>query len=70
MYVYIHSEKEERFTDVHGKEQHVANMWTVGFYDPEGKWVPETDHSSFKTAAERCSYLNGGKDPHQEMVQR
>ncbi len=36
-------------------------LWTVGFYKPDGKWEPESDHSTPEAAAERCHYLNGGK---------
>jgi hypothetical protein len=36
-------------------------LWTVGFYDPNGKWVPESDHDSPEDAAKRVHYLNGGK---------
>jgi len=48
MYVYIHSE-------------HSANhdLYTVGFYDPNGKWQPESDHSTKEEAAARVAYLNG-----------
>jgi len=45
MYVYIQSE---------------TNLFTVGFYDPEGEWHPESDHSSKQRAAERVHWLNGG----------
>jgi len=45
MYVYIESER---------------GLWTVGFYDPEGKWQPESDHNSKDEAAARVAYLNGG----------
>jgi hypothetical protein len=45
MYVYIESEK---------------GLWTVGFYDPTGKWHPESDHPNPKAAARRVAYLNGG----------
>ena len=44
MYVYIKSE-----TDV----------WTVGFYRPNGEWVPESDHISQDNAAQRVHWLNG-----------
>ncbi|WP_167553110.1 hypothetical protein [Evansella clarkii] len=37
-------------------------LYTVGFYDPEGQWNPESDHGSREKAAERVHYLNGGKD--------
>jgi hypothetical protein len=46
-------------------------LWTVGFYDPDGKWHPETDHTSTQAAAERVRELNGGdsaRDPHQEEL--
>jgi len=45
-YVYIKCRGEE--------------LWTVGFYDPEGKWIPESDHPTAKFAAARVHYLNGG----------
>jgi hypothetical protein len=35
-------------------------LWTVGFYDPSGKWVPESDHDKREDAAARVHYLNGG----------
>ena len=44
MYVYIRSEQ---------------CLWTVGFYDPNGKWISESDHDSPESAAERVHYLNG-----------
>ena len=36
-------------------------LWTVGFYRPDGKWEPESDHESADAAAERVHYLNGGE---------
>lgn len=47
MYVYIRSE---------------PGLWTVGFYAPDGEWMPESDHDSAESAAKRTNYLNGGKD--------
>ncbi len=44
MYVYIESE---------------PGLWTVGFYDPKGKWYAESDHKAALKAAIRCHYLNG-----------
>jgi len=38
------------------------NLWTVGFYSPDEKWHPESDHDSQKSAAARVHWLNGGKD--------
>lgn len=46
MYVYWQSE---------------PNLWTVGYYSPDGMRHPESDHSSQEQAAERVHYLNGGK---------
>ncbi len=45
-YVYIESEK---------------GLWTVGFYSPDGKWNPESDHDDKGKAAEQVHYLNGGE---------
>ena len=36
-------------------------LWTVGFFTPDGEWIPESDHDSKEEAAERVHYLNGGK---------
>ncbi len=44
MYVYLNSE---------------PGLYTVGFYDPTGKWIPESDHSAAKDAAKRVAWLNG-----------
>jgi hypothetical protein len=46
MYVYIQSE---------------PGLWTVGFYSPNGEWVPESDHNDKDAAAYRVAYLNGSK---------
>lgn len=37
-----------------------AASYTVGFYDPDGEWVPETDHGTVNEAASRVHWLNGG----------
>lgn len=37
-----------------------TNLWTVGYYDPKGKWEPDSDHSSSEEAANRVHWLNGG----------
>lgn len=46
MYIYVLSE---------------PGLWTVGFYDPTGKWHPESDHPTEAAAADRVHWLNGGK---------
>jgi hypothetical protein len=43
-YVYIRSE---------------PTLWTVGFYRPDGKWEPESDHGSESDAADRVMRLHG-----------
>ncbi|MCL1915647.1 MAG: hypothetical protein FWG17_02920 [Desulfovibrionaceae bacterium] len=38
-------------------------LFTVGHYSPDGKWNPESDHSTMDEAADRVHYLNGGSKP-------
>jgi hypothetical protein len=35
-------------------------LWTVGFFDPKGNWIPESDHGTSEEAAIRAHWLNGG----------
>jgi hypothetical protein len=49
MYVYIKSE---------------PSLWTVGFYNPQGKWIAESDWGSTEEAAQRVCILNGGNLPY------
>lgn len=44
MYVYIRSE---------------PGLFTVGFYDPRGKWHTDSDHEDREKAARRVAWLNG-----------
>jgi hypothetical protein len=44
-------------------KQTEPGLWTVGFYDPEGKWHPDSDWDDWERAAERVRYLNGGNTP-------
>ena len=37
-----------------------ADLWTVGFYKPDGKWNPESDYSDVDDARRQVHYLNGG----------
>lgn len=40
-------------------------LWTVGHYDPQGTWHPDSDHlQSREAAAERVAWLNGGGTLH------
>ena len=50
MYVYIESEHNSS-----------GSLWTVGFYDPQGNWRPESDHDNSEKAAERVAWLNGSQ---------
>jgi hypothetical protein len=36
-----------------------ATLFTVGFYDPTGKWHTDSDHDTRDAAAARVAYLNG-----------
>ena len=51
MYVYIHSEHSA-----------THDLYTVGFYDPNGEWQPESDWPTKDDAVKRVHYLNGGKE--------
>ena len=55
MYVYIESEKW--FED--GVRHH---LYTTGFYKPNGRFEPDTDHDNKEDAAARVHYLNGGSN--------
>lgn len=37
-------------------------LWTVGFYAPDGEWEAESDHESPDDAAKRVHFLNGEKE--------
>lgn len=54
MYVYIVT---ECFLDL---DQTRRELFTVGFYKPDGKFESESDHDSRKKAAARVHYLSGG----------
>ena len=41
-------------------ESFEPGLWTVGFYAPDGKWHPESDHDDREEAAKRVAWLNGG----------
>lgn len=36
-------------------------LYTVGYYEPDGTWIPESDHETPEEAAKRVRYLNGGE---------
>jgi hypothetical protein len=35
-------------------------QFVVGHYEPNGRWITESDHETRESAAERVRYLNGG----------
>lgn len=49
MYVYVRSDSEM--------------LWTVGFFDSQGRWEPESDWGTPDEAAERTAWLNGSIAP-------
>lgn len=53
MYVYILSQRA-------GRDGCDNDLFTVGFYDPSGKWNPESDFATRDEAADRVAFLNGG----------
>jgi hypothetical protein len=59
-YVYKQTEKAAEWLDHEGNRQYSRGLWTVGFYAPDGEWMPESDYGSPKEAASRVNYLNGG----------
>lgn len=44
------------------------NLWTVGYHDPDNKWIACQDFDDYLGACGFCSWLNGGLDP--ELVLR
>lgn len=57
MYVYIRTEPQ---------------LWTVGFFSPDGEWHPESDWDSPEEARRRVHFLNGGgyENPIKETLDR
>lgn len=50
MYVYKQTEANEW-----------GNLYTVGFYSPDGEWHGDSDHEDREEAAKRVRFLNGGE---------
>ena len=38
-------------------------LWTVGYFEPDGTKYPADDFSSEQEARDECHYLNGGERP-------
>lgn len=53
-YVYVKSE---------------PGIWTVGFYDPSGKWHSDSDHDSKQEAASRVAWLNGHEKNSEDAIE-
>jgi len=51
------NERRERSMWVY--EQTEPGLWTVGYFDPQGKWHTDSDHTIREDAAKRCAWLNG-----------
>jgi len=44
-------------------------LWTVGFYNPDGEFITDSDHDSKEDAAKRVHYLNGGSPVAPDMLE-
>lgn len=53
-------QKEGTMTWVYLRSE--PNLYTVGFYSPDGGWNTDYDYATKDEAAKRVHYLNGGKD--------
>jgi len=42
-------------------ERTEPGVYTVGYYDPDGKWHTDADYATREEAAKMVHYLNGGK---------
>jgi hypothetical protein len=42
------------------RETEPGELWTIGFYDGIGRWIPTEDVSTAHDAADRVHCLNGG----------
>lgn len=42
--------------------QSEPQLWTVGFYAPNGTWHTDSDHSLREQAAQRTAWLNGTRE--------
>lgn len=45
-------------------------LWTVGFYAPDGEWHSEGDYGDREEAADRVAYLNGAHSSLLERIER
>jgi hypothetical protein len=47
---------------VYAETERNPPLFTVGFYAPDGRWLPESDHATREAAAARAHWLNGGEE--------
>lgn len=45
-------------------------LYTVGHYDPSGKWQSESDYQIEEEAAKRVDFLNGGQSDELDRLQQ
>ena len=64
MYVYIQT---ERWTDEKGVRR---DVYTVGFYKPDGRFESDSDHDDRDAARAMVHYLNGGNVNGQQLEGR
>ena len=53
---------------VYFQSEALPRLWTVGFYDPEGEWNPDSDWDEREDAATRAAWLNGSTIPLHKMT--
>lgn len=54
MWVYLHTDT------TYDDEGAVHRTYTVGFFDPDGRWYADDDFLTREAARMRIHYLNGG----------
>jgi len=47
-------------TEIPSRDNDFQSLYTVGFYEPDGKWHSDSDWTNQRDAGDRCHYLNGG----------
>jgi len=41
-------------------DTYLETIYSVGYYNPDGDWVPDSDYIIKSKAEDRLNYLNGG----------
>jgi hypothetical protein len=60
VFAWFFDQRGEQLMFVYQKSR--AGLWTVGYYDPAGKWRPGSDQDSEEKAAAPARYINCGND--------